>query len=174
MSNDHRPLLIKPLNAPASIVHDDFDVIAADQPVPDTGCILVHLDAWVANQTALQARAEKGELGVYLNPDDNPELLAPHCNTLKLIAFHFTAFKFGQGYSGAVLLRTRHGFQGEIRAFGDVGRDQLYYLARCGFTQFKLKEGKSIEDALAGFNDFSTPYQSSADGQLPIFTRRTA
>jgi len=83
-------------------------------------------------------------------------------------------FKYGQGYSGAYLLRTRYGFKGDIRAFGDIWRDQFFYLARCGFTQFDIKEGKSLEDALNAFSDFTIPYQTSADGSLPVFNRRAA
>lgn len=164
----------KPLNGEAQIFEDEFTVVALDQPIPADGKVLVALPIWQAERDALTARAREGNLGVWLSPDDNPELLVNDVNTLKLIAFDFPVFKFGQGYSGAVLLRTRYGFQGEIRAFGDLWRDQLFYLARCGFTQFKLKAGKSLDDALEGFKDFTTPYQTSADGQLPIFSRRVA
>ena len=174
MSHLHNPLITKRLHEKATIVSDTFEVVLADQPIPASGNILVHLEVWISEEAELATRAKKGELGVYLEPDDNPDLLATHCINLAVIGFHFPAFKFGQAYSGGVLLRTRYNYQGEIRAFGDVGRDQLFYLSRCGFTQFKLKEGKSYEDALAGFDDFSTPYQTSADGNLPVFTRRIA
>lgn len=165
-------LITKPLNGSASIVEDDFTVIGLETPVPAEGKVLIPLAVWQAEKDAFKARAQRGELGVWLSPDCNPELLAGDVSTLKIIGFHFPVFKFGQGYSGAVLLRTRFGFTGEIRAYGDIWRDQLFYLARCGFTQFQIKEGKSIEDAIQGFNDFTTPYQTSTDGALPIFTRR--
>ena len=167
-------LILKPLNANASIVENEHTVIAADQDVPASGNVLIALAAWLADKESFAMRAATGELGVWLSPDDNPELLQTDVNRLKLIAFDFPVFKFGQGYSAAVLLRTRYGFQGDIRAFGDIWRDQLFYLARCGFTQFQIKEGKSVEDAVEGFKDFTTPYQTSADGTLPIFTRRVA
>ena len=173
-----RNIIIKPLNGSASITEDHFEVIKAEEgeavQVPATGKVLVDLATWQANKAELTNRAQAGELGVYLNPDDDPESLEGDVNTLKLIAFHFPVFKYGQGYSGAVLLRTRHGFQGDIRAFGDIWRDQCFYLARCGFTQFDLKEGKSLENALEAFTEFTTPYQTSADGNLPIFSRRVA
>lgn len=167
-------LIYKPLNGEARIADDEFEVIALDTPVPATGKVLIPLAVWEAEKALFKARAERGELGVWLSPDCNPELLAADAASLKLIAFHFPVFKFGQAYSGAVLLRTRYGYTGEIRGFGDLWRDQLFYLARCGFTQFGLKEGKSLEDAIAGFADFTTPYQTSADGALPIFARRVA
>lgn len=174
MSNTNKPIIVKPLHAEAQIVTDAFTAIAQDQSIPETGKVLVHLSVWQEQKATLTGRAQAGELGVWLDPDDNPELLAADVATLKLIAFHFPAFKFGQAYSGAVLLRTRYGFAGDIRAYGDIWRDQMFYLARCGFTQFDIKEGKSLEDAMQGFKDFTTPYQSSADGVLPIFSRRTA
>lgn len=167
-------IIVKPLNGPAHIAPDSVEVLQHDQPIPESGKVLVHLSVWLDQKDALTPRAQAGELGVWLSPDDNPELLAADVNTLSLIAFDFPVFKYGQGYSGAVLLRTRYSFSGDIRAYGDIWRDQLFYLARCGFTQFDIKEGKSLEDALHGFQDFTTPYQTSADGALPIFTRRTA
>lgn len=162
----------KPMNGQAEVLEDPYQVIQADQAIPDAGQVLVPLKIWQENKADLTARAQNGDLGVWLSPDCNPEELASDANTLKLIAFDFPVFKFGQAYSGAVLLRTRYGYTGEIRAFGDIWRDQLFYLARCGFTQFRIKLGKSVEDAVAAFNDFSIPYQTSAD-QLPnIFQLR--
>ena len=165
-------LITKPLNGEATVMEDNFTVIGLETPVPAEGKVLIPLAVWQAEKDAFKARAQRGELGVWLSPDCNPELLADDVSTLKIIGFHFPVFKFGQAYSGAVLLRTRYGFTGEIRAFGDIWRDQMFYLARCGFTQFQIKEGKSIEDAVQGFKDFTTPYQTSTDGVLPIFTRR--
>lgn len=179
MANPVKSVIVKPLNGQASIVANEFVVVetgTAEAPVaiPSEGKVLVHLSVWEANKADLTARAEAGDLGVYLNPEDNPEQLQGDVNVLKLIAFHFPVFKFGQGYSGAYLLRARYGFKGDIRAFGDIWRDQFFYLARCGFTQFDIKEGKSLEDALNAFSDFTIPYQTSADGSLPVFNRRVA
>jgi len=179
MANPVKSVIVKPLNGQASIVANEFVVVetgTAEAPVaiPSEGKVLVHLSVWEANKADLTARAEAGDLGVYLNPEDNPEQLQGDVNVLKLIAFHFPVFKFGQGYSGAYLLRVRYGFKGDIRAFGDIWRDQFFYLARCGFTQFDIKEGKSLEDALNAFSDFTIPYQTSADGSLPVFNRRAA
>lgn len=167
-------LISKPLNGTPHLVKDDYQCIPLEQDVPAEGKVLVHLDVWQAEKDAWASRAAKGELGVWLNPDDNPELLADDVGTLKVIGFHFPVFKFGQAYSGAVLLRNRYGFKGDIFAFGDIWRDQMYPLSRCGFTLFRLKEGKSLHDAIKGFSDFTTPYQASADDALPIFTRRVA
>ena len=166
-------IIEKPLNEAARLVENTFAVVRAVETIPSQGNVLVPLAIWQAAKDTLCARAEQGELGVWLSPDCDPETLKDDVGVLPVIAFEFPVFKFGQGYSGAVLLRTRYGYSGQIRAFGDIWRDQLFYLARCGFTQFAIKEGKSLEDAMEGFNDFTTPYQTSADGALPIFSRRS-
>jgi uncharacterized protein (DUF934 family) len=64
------------------------------------------------------------------------------------------------------------GYRGELRAFGDVGRDQLFYLARVGFDSFRLADHRDAEGALASFNDFTVRYQGSVDNPVPLFRRR--
>lgn len=93
--------------------------------------------------------------GVLLLPDEAPERLLPYLGKLSLIAIHFPSFADGRGYSSGQLLRTRHGFAGELRAVGDILRDQLYFLSRCGFSAFELREGQDLQAALAAFNDYA-------------------
>ena len=71
-------------------------------------------------------------------------------------------------------MRQRYGFKGELRAIGDIQRDQLYYLARCGFDAFALREGEDVEAALQAFQDFGEAYQASVDRPVPLFRRRVA
>ncbi|MGB5063692.1 MAG: DUF934 domain-containing protein, partial [Candidatus Competibacter sp.] len=78
-------------------------------------------------------------------------------------------FSDGRAYSQARLLRERHGYRGEIRAVGDVLRDQLFFMARCGFDAFEPRADRSLEDALAAFGDFSASYQPAADQPLPLY-----
>ena len=93
--------------------------------------------------------------GVLLMPDEAPERLLPYLGKLSLIAVHFPCFADGRGYSSGQLLRTRHGFAGELRAVGDILRDQLYFLSRCGFNAFELREDQDLQAALAAFNDYA-------------------
>ena len=72
----------------------------------------------------------------------------------------------------AALLRSRYGFKGELRAIGDVLRDQLFYLQRVGFSAFALRADKDIHDALNALSDFSETYQGAIDQALPLFRRR--
>ena len=89
-----------------------------------------------------------------------------------MIAVNFPQFTDGRGYSTARLLRERYGWKGEMRAIGDIQRDQLYYLSRCGFDSFLLNEGFDPQEALTAFNDFSEAYQTAVDQPVPLFRRR--
>jgi uncharacterized protein (DUF934 family) len=75
------------------------------------------------------------------------------------IDVHFPKFGDGRGYSIARLLRTRHGYRGELRAVGHITRDLLFFLESCGFDAFELREGENPHEALASFEDFSHSYQ---------------
>ena len=139
------------------------------QPLPD-GPIAVPLAAWKERRAELALRQQP--LGVWLKPDDDPRELAEDLAVLELVAVQFPKFTDGRGYSTAYLLRQRLGYRGELRAFGDVGRDQLFYLARVGFDSFRLADHRDAQDALASFNDFSVRYQGSVDDPTPLFRRR--
>ena len=106
---------------------------------------------------------ENGALGVRLSASDDPALIANDLEKLALIAVEFPAFTDGRGYSTATLLRERYRYIGELRAVGDVLRDQVFLMARAGFTTFALRDDQSVEKSLAAFNDFSSYYQQAAD-----------
>ena len=113
-------------------------------------------------QKHVGAYSRRGALGVRLSPTDDPALLANDLDKLALIAVEFPAFADGRGYSAATLLRERYGYKGELRAVGDVLRDQVFLLSRVGFTTFALREDQNVDKALAAFNDFSSYYQHAA------------
>ncbi len=166
------PIIVKPIGKAPQTANDKVAVVRDTDPIPNQGEFIISLKRWQSEKSALLPLAQSGRLGVYLLPEDNPEHLVIEVNLLKRIAYEFTVFKYGQGYSDAYLLRKRFGFTGALRAFGDIWRDQMFYLARVGFTEFVIKSGKSVEDALAGFNDFSVLYQDSVDQAQPLFRRR--
>lgn len=111
-------------------------------------------------------------IGVWLDSDEEPESIAPYLDRLQLIAINFPKFVDGRGYSYARILRDRYGFKGEIRAIGDVLHDQLYFMKRCGFDAYAIRDDKDAEAALSGLNDFSENYQCAADEPRPLFRRR--
>ena len=141
---------------------------ATGAELPDRGPVIVPIALWLDRRDALIAR---GGVGVWLGPGDDPGALAPDVMRLELIAIDFPSFIDGRGYSLARLLRQRHRYRGELRAIGDIGRDQLCYLAQCGFDAFSLPDSKDADDALKAFDDFSDGYQAT-QARLPWFRRR--
>jgi uncharacterized protein (DUF934 family) len=115
-----------------------------------------------------------GEPGVLLGPADDPAVLAGRLDGIAVIAIDFPQFTDGRGYSIARLLRERHGYKGELRAVGEVLRDNLFYLSRCGFDSFALSDSTQLEAALEGLSDFSEGYQASVERPQPLFRRRAA
>jgi len=107
-----------------------------------------------------------------LEPADDPAAVAHRLGGAARVEVNFPSFTDGRGYSIARLLRERHGYRGELRAVGDVQRDQLFYLARCGFDAYLLRDGDDAGAALAAFNDFSEAYQASVERPQPLFRRR--
>lgn len=134
---------------------------SAGGPLPD-GDIVVPLETWRATRGSLLRRNSR--LGVRLAAGDDPAEIAGDLDRLDLIALEFPSFADGRAYSAARLLRERYGYAGELRAVGDVLRDQLYFMRRCGFDAFELRPGRSIYDALAAFSEISVKYQGAADG----------
>ena len=137
--------------------------------VPAEGDIIVPLKVWLARHDALAVRL--GQTGVWLDSNEGAETIAADLRRLPLIALRFPAFTDGRGYSTARLLRERYGYQGELRAVGEVLGDQLFYMLRCGFDAFELAAGKNVELALKCFDDFSVTYQAATDDPRPLYRR---
>jgi uncharacterized protein (DUF934 family) len=140
---------------------------AASVVVP-AGKVIVPLAVWLAQRAQLSTRAE---IGVWLAPDERPETLAGDLGQLAVVAVDFPKFTDGRGYSIAYNLRKRLGYTGQLRAIGDVLRDQLQSMHRVGFDAFATRPDRDIHDALKGLTIFSESYQASADQDLPLFRR---
>lgn len=138
------------------------------------GQIIVPLTLWQARRESLQSRLAAGELGIWLDTHEPLEALTnsiQDLHTLPVIGVHFERFADGRGYSLATRLRNRHGYQKELRAFGDILRDQLFALSRCGFNAYHLRADRDPVQALEGFKVFSDPYQHAADKLAPLWRR---
>jgi uncharacterized protein (DUF934 family) len=147
--------------------------------IPATGKIIVPLSVYIAKKDALATRMDIASQGIWLDTHETLESLIEavgDINQLPIIAIHVERFADGRIFSLGTLLRTRYGFKNELRAFGDVLRDQLFFLKRSGFTSFQIRADRSAEDALASLNDFTAPYQGAVDEPRPVFQRynRTA
>ena len=113
-------------------------------------------------------------MGVWLATHELLEYLIQQqadLNVLPIIAVFVERFADGRIFSIGTLLRTRYGFKNELRAFGDVLRDQLFFLKRSGFTSSIVRQDRSAQEAITSLNDFSKPYQGAVDEPQPVFKR---
>jgi uncharacterized protein (DUF934 family) len=156
------------------VVADDWSVLRLNEgDSPDSvsvpaGRVIVPFSVWGAQRAQLLERAE---IGVWLASDAQADVAKDDLERFSLIAVDFPKFTDGRGYSIAYNLRTRLGYNGELRAIGDVLRDQLFYMQRVGFNAFAVRADKDINDALKGLTDFSEKYQTSWDEKTPLFRR---
>jgi uncharacterized protein (DUF934 family) len=165
------------------VVEDDWQVLRLAEPVdgapvhdPATvsvpaGKFIVPLSLWLVQREVLSARTAAGEIAVWIASDERPETLKDLLDQFPLIAVDFPKFTDGRGYSIAYNLRTRLGWAGELRAVGDVLRDQLFSMQRVGFDAYSVRSDRDVHDALKGLSDFSETYQASVDQKVPLFRR---
>ena len=113
-----------------------------------------------------------GEVTIWLDSHENVGDIRERLNNFPLIALNFPVFSDGRSYTNARELRENLGFQGELRAIGDVLRDQLFYMHRCGFNGFQLRHDQDVDECIRAFEDFHTGYQASIDQPAPLFRRR--
>ncbi|UOH75553.1 DUF934 domain-containing protein [Acinetobacter schindleri] len=149
------------LSKDGTIADNTYQLIGEDGVLPQGDVVLtVEQLEQIANVS--------GKKALYLTVDASPETNEFPLDQLDAIFIEFAGFNDGRGYSFAALLR-RQGFQGELRAIGDVFKDVLNYMKRSGFDTFVIKEGKDIQEAAAGLNDFSNPYQASTAVPKPNY-----
>ena len=160
-----------------AVVADDWTVLRLDEgETPEAvelpaGKLIVPLAVWQARREALAERAATGQVGIWFAPDELANTVKDELDKFAVIAIDFPKFSDGRGYSIAFNLRKRLGYTGELRAIGDVLRDQLFQMHRCGFDAYATRQDRSIHDALKGLNVFSETYQASVDQPLPLFRR---
>lgn len=153
-------------------IADPWQWLKAGDVVPAAGDVLVPLALWREQRDALLGRP--GRVGIWLDSDQDPADIADDLGRLALVGVNFPKFTDGRGYSTARLLRERYGWRGELRALGDVLRDQLFEMARVGFDSFALRADQDVDAALGAFRDFSDAYQTAVDRPQPLFRRRLA
>jgi uncharacterized protein (DUF934 family) len=156
------------------VVADDWSVLrlnadtapeAVDVPA---GKIIVPLSVWLAQRDTL---AQRADVGVWIPSDQLAASIKDDLDRFGVVAVDFPKFTDGRGYSIAFNLRQRHGYKGELRAIGDVLRDQLFQMYRCGFDAYATRQDRSIVDAVQGLSVFSETYQASVDNPLPLWRR---
>ena len=154
-----------------SLAADPWASPADDEPLPAGEPAIVSLERWQAERETLVKR--NAPLGVRLRSDQPPGEIAGDLDHFAVIALEFPKFTDGRAYSYARLLRERHGYTGELRAVGNVLRDQFPFMVHCGFDAFEAPEGVRIEDWLTSRDAISVSYQPAASGRatIPVLRR---
>jgi uncharacterized protein (DUF934 family) len=152
-----------PLLKDGRIVDDPRTTVADDAPVPADRPVIVSLARWTTERDAFVGR--KAPLGIRLASGEAPAAIAADLDRFGVIALEFPHFKDGRAYSSCRLLRERHGYAGEVRAVGNVLRDQYLFMARVGFDAFEVKDETAVAAWAQAMSEMSVFYQPTADGR---------
>jgi uncharacterized protein (DUF934 family) len=159
-----------PLVKHGRIATDSFVHVADGAELPGDGAVLVTAARFLEDPEALLRRA--GKLGVIWPNNRDVDDLVPWLDRLAVIALLFPTFRDGRAYSQARLLRERHGYDGELRATGQVLRDQFVFMLRAGFNAFEVKKESDAEAFAATTQRYSVFYQPTGDGRVTALHRR--
>jgi len=160
-----------PLIKDRMIAEDGWRHLADDEAPPAEGGVIVSLARWQAERDALAGR--NAPLGIRLKSDERPEAIAADLDRFAVVALEFPSFRDGRAYSTACLLRQRYRYTGELRAVGEVLRDQLHFMRRCGFDAFEYAGRTAAEEALAAFDEIGVAYQTAADRRRSAAAERS-
>lgn len=160
-----------PLVKAGQIINDPYLRVLDDAPVPNDVAVIVPAARFLADAEELTKRS--APLGVLWPNDRKLAELEPYLDKIALVALTFPTFKDGRAYSQARILRERYQFRGELRATGQVLRDQFLFLFRAGFDSFEVLKDADAQAFKDAVHRYSVFYQPAADGQLPAFRRRT-
>ena len=158
-----------------AIEHDDWMLVKeASGPeilhVTQDRNLIVPIKFW--NMYKPEIENYLGNITIWLNSDEFLDDIKEELNTFSLIALNFPVFSDGRPYSTARELRQNRKYTGEIRAVGDVLRDQIFYMHQCGFNSFLLRHDQDPESCINALDDFKTNYQSTVLEKNPLFRRR--
>ena len=148
------------------IANDPWQLLTEDQPIPDTGHAVLPFSR--INEVDVGAESAELTLGVLINGGDDIQKVIAIADQLNLVVVDIPAFTDGRGFSFATMLR-RAGFSGEIRATGDVTRDRLAFLQRCGFNAFDIPDERYSVELETAFTEVSVHYQGAVDDPKPIY-----
>ena len=143
------------------LVPDPFTDVSGLVDLPSGVPLIVNLEQWQLQRATLLAAGQP--LGLRLRSDQPPALIAADLRYFSVIALEFPKYRDGRAYTHARMLRERLGFQGEIRAVGDVLQEQLHFMQRCGFDAFEVvaPDPEQAWRTIAG--DHTVWYQATGD-----------
>ena len=159
-----------PLVKGGKIATDVFAHLADDAEVPADGAILISAAKFLEGAETITDRA--GKTGVIWPNNRDVDDLVPYLDRLAVVALVFPTFRDGRAYTQARLLRERHGFKGELRATGQVLRDQFVFMLRAGFDAFEVIKESDAEAFAATVKRYSVFYQPTGDGRITALHRR--
>ena len=159
-----------PLVKGGKITDDVFVHVADGAALPDDGAILVPAARLLENPASVLDRKDK--IGVIWPNNRDVDDLVPYLDRLALVALVFPIFRDGRAYSQARLLRERFSYRGELRATGQVLRDQFVFMLRAGFDSFEVKKQSDAEAFAQTVKRYSVFYQPTGDGRLTALHRR--
>jgi uncharacterized protein (DUF934 family) len=159
-----------PLVKGGKIIPDPLIHVGDAAEIPGEGTILISAARFLEDPEALSLRA--GRAGVIWPNNRDVDDLVPYLDRLAVVALAFPTFRDGRAYSQARLLRERHGFKGELRATGQVLRDQFVFMLRAGFDAFEVKKESDAEAFAATVKRYSVFYQPTGDGRVTALHRR--
>lgn len=159
-----------PLIKDGAFAEDVWRYVSDDEEIPTDGHAIVSLSRWKAERDTLLQR--NAPLGIRLKNDETPEEIAGDLDRFDVIALEFPQFKNGRAYSYARLLRGRYGYKKELRAVGEVLRDQILFMARCGIDAFEVSDRISCEAFTAAMNEITVFFQPAEDGRMPVISLR--
>ena len=165
------PTLIRWTGQRAEAVEDPFTAVSDEDLIP-RGDVIISLQRF--NSEGKRLLAEGRKVGVRVEPNEHVEELAADLPNIAVVALAFPKFLQGQPYSSARILRERYRYEGEIRAVGDVLREQAGFMIRCGFDVFAPADGASAADWTHVAHRFRHVYQRGEDGREPAFEERRA
>ncbi len=154
------------------ILDDDCHHLGDDDALP-SGPFTVSLARWNKERAQL-SKDRAADVGVRIPNDLDVNEVMDQLMGLPRIVVEFPKFSDGRAMSQARVMREQYEFKGEIRATGDVLRDQIWHMYRCGIDAFEPRPDRSIEDALKAFSEMSINYQPAVDSAQSIFQRRRA
>jgi uncharacterized protein (DUF934 family) len=159
-----------PLVKGGKVSDDAFVHVADDAEIPTDGAVLVSAARFLADPETLSRRV--GKTGVVWPNNRDVDDLVPYLDKLAVVALVFPTFRDGRAYSQARLLRERYHYRGELRATGQVLRDQFVFMLRAGFDAFEVKKDSDAEAFTATAKRYSVFYQPTGDGRVTALHRR--
>jgi len=155
----------------AELAEDAFTPVADETGIPNCD-VIVSLARF--QQDGERLLGEGRSVGVRIEASEAVEDLAYDLPRLAVVALVFPKYRQGQAYSSATLLRERYGYRGELRAVGEVLREQARFMVRCGFDAFEPADGSTPVEWTHKVGEFRHVYQRAADHQAPAFEEREA